>query len=94
MGDEKEEVILKSVLWLQKMQEEMTDGFSVFYKGEEFVFVPSFIERNDKKMDRLLTGNLNSAEKVRFSCKGCSYWPELSSLASLFLFIAIYRICC
>jgi hypothetical protein len=56
IGDEKEEVIMKSILWLQKQQEEMTDGFTVVYKEEEFVFVPTFLERNDKKMDRLLTG--------------------------------------
>ena len=59
MGDEKEEVILKSVLWLQKREEELKDGFTVTYKGQEFVFVPRYIERNDKKMDRLLTGKLS-----------------------------------
>ena len=58
MGDEKDDVILKSVLWLQKREEEMTDGFTVTYKGQEYVFVPRYIERNDKKMDRLLTGKL------------------------------------
>ena len=58
MGDEKEEVILKSVLWLQKREEELKEGFTVTYKGQEFVFVPRYIERNDKKMDRLLTGKL------------------------------------
>ena len=47
---------MKSILWLQKQQEEMTDGFTVVYKEEEFVFIPTFLERNDKKMDRLLTG--------------------------------------
>ena len=59
MGDEKEEVILKSVFWLQKREEELKDGFTVTYKGQEFVFVPRYIERNDKKMDRLLTGKLS-----------------------------------
>ena len=51
---------MKSILWLQKQQEEMTDGFTVVYKEEEFVFVPTFLERNDKKMDRLLTGKFET----------------------------------
>ena len=51
---------MKSILWLQKQQEEMTDGFTVVYKENEFVFVPTFLERNDKKMDRLLTGKFVS----------------------------------
>ena len=56
MGDEKEDVILKSVLWLQEQQDALSDGFTVRYKDQDYFFVPKFISRHDKKMDRLLTG--------------------------------------
>ena len=52
MGDEKEDVILKSVLWLQEQQDALSDGFTVRYKDQDFFF----ISRHDKKMDRPLTG--------------------------------------
>ena len=56
MAEEKEDVILKSILWLQKQQEALIEGFVVKYKGEEFMFYPKYLDRNDKKMDRLMSG--------------------------------------
>ena len=56
MAEEKDNVLLKMVQFMQKKQNDLLDGFTVEYKGEEYVFVPKFIDRNDKKMDRLLTG--------------------------------------
>ena len=56
MAEEKDEVILKSILWQQKQQESLKEGFTITFMGEEFVFFPTYIDRNDKKMDRLLTG--------------------------------------
>ena len=56
MAEEKEEVILKSILWLQRQQESLAEGFTVVYKEKEYTFFPKYIERHDKKMDRLLTG--------------------------------------
>ena len=60
MADEKEEVVIKAILWLQDQQESLKDGFRVEFREEEFIFYPTYIERNDKKMDRLLTGELYS----------------------------------
>ena len=60
MAEEKEEVVIKAILWLQEQQESLKEGFTVQYKENEFNFFPTYIERNDKKMDRLLTGRTNS----------------------------------
>ena len=59
MAEEKEEVVIKAILWLQEQQESLKEGFTVQYKENEFNFFPTYIERNDKKMDRLLTGRTN-----------------------------------
>ena len=61
MADEKEEVILKSNVWLQKQEESLKDGFTITFKGEQFTFFPTYIDRCDKKMDRLLTGKFLTA---------------------------------
>ena len=46
MAEEKEEVLLKATLWLQKQEESLKEeGFSVIYNGEEFTFLPTFIDR-------------------------------------------------
>ena len=45
MAEEKDPVLLKMVLHLQKKQNYLLDGFTVLYNEEEFVFVPTFIDR-------------------------------------------------
>ena len=45
MADEKDAILLKMVLYLQKRQNELLEGFTVNFKGEEFVFLPSFVDR-------------------------------------------------
>ena len=45
MAEEKNDVVEKAVLWLQKKQEELRDGFAVQYKGGEYVFLPEYIDR-------------------------------------------------
>ena len=45
MADEKDAVLLKMVLYLQEKQNELLEGFTVDFKGEEFFFLPSFVER-------------------------------------------------
>ena len=59
MADEKEDVIIKAILWLQDQQESLKGGFRVDFREKEFFFYPTYIERHDKKMDRLLTGEFN-----------------------------------
>ena len=44
-ADEKEEILKKLVLYLQRKQNELLDGFTVTHNEEEFTFVPSFIDR-------------------------------------------------
>ena len=57
MAEEKDEFILKSTLWLQQQQESLVDdGFTVTYNEQDYVFYPKFLDYNDKKMDRLLSG--------------------------------------
>ena len=63
MAEEKEEVVLKSHVWLQKQEESLKDGFTITFKGEQFTFFPKYIDRSDKKMDRLLTGKVLTAVK-------------------------------
>ena len=48
MADESDPILLKSLVWLQKKQESLKEGFSVQYKEDEFTFFPTFIERYDK----------------------------------------------
>ena len=45
MAEEKEEVLQKATLWLQEREESLSGGFSVDYKGEEFIFVPKYFDR-------------------------------------------------
>ena len=45
MADEKDAILLKMVLYLQKKQNGLLEGFTVTFKGEEFVFLPSFVDR-------------------------------------------------
>ena len=57
MAEEKEAIILKAILWLQKQQEALAEeGFMVVFRGNEYLFFPKYFDRNDKKMDRLLSG--------------------------------------
>ena len=45
MAEEKDEVLQKATLWLQKREETLKGGFSVVYKGEQFTFLPKFFDR-------------------------------------------------
>ena len=45
MADESDPVLVKAILWLQKRQEGLKDGFTVEYKGGEYIFVPKYIDR-------------------------------------------------
>ena len=45
MAEESEDVLQNAVIWLQKVQESLSEGFNVEYKGLEFTFIPSFKER-------------------------------------------------
>ena len=45
MADEKDDVLLKALVWLQRRQESLSDGFSVEFNGEEYVFFPKYIDR-------------------------------------------------
>ena len=45
MADESDEILLKSLVWLQKKQESLKAGFSVEFNGEEYSFFPTYIER-------------------------------------------------
>ena len=43
--EEKMELIRDYVLALQREAEELTEGFSVTYRGQEYDFLPSFKDR-------------------------------------------------
>ena len=45
MADESDDVLVKAVVWLQKKQESMKDGFSIDYKGSEYTFFPTYLDR-------------------------------------------------
>ena len=45
MAEEGDKVLNDALLWLQKQQELLTEGFSVEYDDDEYVFLPKFIER-------------------------------------------------
>ena len=45
MAEEKDAELLKMVLYMQKKQNELIDGFAVMYNQEEYVFVPRFVDR-------------------------------------------------
>ena len=45
MAEEKHQVLLKMVLYMQKKQNELLGGFTVQYKQEDYVFVPRFVDR-------------------------------------------------
>ena len=45
MADEGEEILEKAVLWLQKQQEELRDGFSIQFKDKEYTFLVDYIDR-------------------------------------------------
>ena len=45
MAEEKDSVLVKMVVYLQKKQNELLEGFTVNFKEEEYVFVPRFVDR-------------------------------------------------
>ena len=49
MLEEKDETLMKATLWLQKQEESMTEeGFTVTHNGNEFTFLPKFIDRFER----------------------------------------------
>ena len=81
MAEESEVVVKNTVIWLSKQQESLSDGFNVEFDGMEYTFFPSFKERHDKKMDRLLTG-------VGDGCDSCtaprSLWNNMVAIEAGF----------
>ena len=47
MADEGEQILEKAVLWLQKQQEDLRDGFSIQFKDKEYTFLVDYIDRQD-----------------------------------------------
>ena len=46
MAEETDKVIEKAIVWLQERQEILkNDGILVVFKGEEYVFLPKYIDR-------------------------------------------------
>ena len=45
MAEEGEEVLEKAILWLQKQQEKLRDGFSIQFQQEEYTFVVDYIDK-------------------------------------------------
>jgi hypothetical protein len=45
MAEEKDPVIEKAVLWMQKRQEGLKEGFSVQHNDDEYFFFPAYIDR-------------------------------------------------
>jgi hypothetical protein len=45
MADEGEKFLEKAVIWLQRQQEKLTEGFSIQFQGQEYSFVVEFIDR-------------------------------------------------
>ena len=45
MADEGEKFLEQAIVWLQRQQEKLVDGFTVEYKDQEYSFVVEFIDR-------------------------------------------------
>ena len=45
MAEEKDPVIQKALVWLQKQEQSLVDGFEVEYKGGTYLFLPKYIDR-------------------------------------------------
>ena len=45
MAEEGDEVLEKALVWIQKQQEKLREGFSVWYRGGEYTFAPKYIDR-------------------------------------------------
>ena len=57
MAEEKRSVLTKALLWMQEKEEAIKNsGVTIDYLGGEYTFLPEFVDRNDKKLARLLTG--------------------------------------
>ena len=48
MAEESEDIVTKLVLYLQKKQNNLMDGFTVIHNNEEYTFVPKFVDRSVK----------------------------------------------
>ena len=60
---------------LQESAEAVKDDITFTYKGGEYSFVNKFVDRNDKKISKMLTG-------VMFGCFSCEVPKEQWSDAS------------
>merc|ERR1712013_504032 len=73
---------------LQKRQESLKDGFVVQHRGGDYVFAPSYIDRNDKKMARILTG-------LGDGCDSClaprSTWSDVEAIEDGFVMDRSYQ---
>lgn len=57
MAEEKRSLLTKALLWMQEMEEAIVpEGLTLQFNGGEYTFFPEFVDRNDKKLARLLTG--------------------------------------
>ena len=45
MADEGDKFLEKAVIWLQRQQERLVDGFSIQFQGQEYSFVVDYIDR-------------------------------------------------
>ena len=45
MAEESEPIIAKAIVWLQERQESLKEGFEVEFKGGEYIFAPTYIDR-------------------------------------------------
>ena len=55
MADEGEQILEKAVLWLQKQQEDLRDGFSIQFKDKEYTFLVDYIDRQDNSYGPVIT---------------------------------------
>ena len=45
MAEEAEEISQKAIIWLQKQQEKLRDGFSIEFQQEEYTFLVEYVDR-------------------------------------------------
>ena len=45
MAEESDKVLVNALLWLQRQQERLKEGFMVEYNETEYVFLPDYVDR-------------------------------------------------
>ena len=59
MAEEKRSLLTTALLWMQEMEEAIKpEGLTLEFNAGEYTFFPEFVDRNDKKLARLLTGRV------------------------------------